>query len=198
MTQTTLAILAGGEGSRMGRPKGELRVAGQPILSYLLDRFAWKGPTLLVTAPGRERPAGYERFTREVVDPVAGEGPLRGVLTAMEATESKLLLVTTCDMPLLEAAQLSWLAEQLATRPDARLVMIKRGQQIEPLPLAIRSGAIDWMRDHYARGSRSIHSLATAEGTAVLGAPDDWPERAWTNLNTPADLRAFLDQPGLA
>ena len=39
---------------------------------------------MLVTAPGFERPPGFERFGREVVDPIAGIGPLRGVLTAIE------------------------------------------------------------------------------------------------------------------
>ena len=64
MTQTTLAILAGGEGSRMGQPKAELRIGARPILSYLLDRFLWAGPTILVTAPGRKRPPGATGFDR--------------------------------------------------------------------------------------------------------------------------------------
>ena len=179
----------------MGRPKAELRVGGQPILGYLIDRFRWEGPTLLVTAPGREGPRGSDRFTREVIDPVAGEGPLRGVLTAMEATETDLLLIATCDMPLLEAGQLAWLAEELSRRSQARLVMTTHDGQLEPLPLAIRSSAIAWLREHYTRGGRSIQSLAAADGSVVLGAPDDWPGKWRTNLNTPADLAAFLDQP---
>ena len=88
----TLAVLAGGEGSRMGRPKGELLVRGRPILVHLVEQLAWRGPTLLVTAPGRERPAGGERFDREVVDAVAGEGPLRGLLTALEAATTEIVL----------------------------------------------------------------------------------------------------------
>ncbi|MDB5911273.1 MAG: hypothetical protein JWP34_5390, partial [Massilia sp.] len=78
----TLAILAGGEGSRMGKAKGLLRVGpepGQPILGYLLNRLAWRGPTMLVTAPGRDHPPGWEQFDRELIDPEAGGGPLRGV-----------------------------------------------------------------------------------------------------------------------
>ena len=50
---TTLAILAGGEGSRMGMPKAHLTLAGVPILDYLLDHFGWPGRTMLITAPGR-------------------------------------------------------------------------------------------------------------------------------------------------
>ncbi|MDQ3440490.1 MAG: molybdenum cofactor guanylyltransferase [Planctomycetota bacterium] len=192
----TLAILAGGEGRRMGGPKGELRIEGKPILGYLLDRFRWDGPTLLVTAPGRERPAGCERFGREVTDPVAGEGPLRGVLTALAAVETEMLVVTTCDMPRVGARQLAWLTDELSRRPDAPLVMLSRDSQLEPFPLGIRSSAIAIVTTHYARGARGMRSLATLEGAAVITAPDDWPAEAWTNLNTPADLAAFEDGAG--
>src|SRR3954469_12653277 len=99
MTDVTLAILAGGEGSRMGRPKGLLRVHGRPVLEYLLERFDWPGPTLLVTAPGRERPPACELFSCEVQDPVAGLGPLRGILTALESARTPLVVVTSVDMP---------------------------------------------------------------------------------------------------
>ena len=58
-------------------------------MEYLLEQLGWLAPTLLVTAPGREKPPGREHFAREVVDAVAGEGPLRGVLTALEATETQ-------------------------------------------------------------------------------------------------------------
>src|SRR4051794_29684613 len=80
----TLAILAGGAGSRMGGPKSNLTLHGRPILDYLLDRFSWPGPTLLITSPGREHPPGHTRFSAEAVDPVPDQGPLRGILTALQ------------------------------------------------------------------------------------------------------------------
>jgi hypothetical protein len=43
LSQTTLAILAGGGGTRMGRAKGLLEIRGKPILEYLLERFDWPG-----------------------------------------------------------------------------------------------------------------------------------------------------------
>src|SRR4051794_14061635 len=103
----------------MGKPKAWLTLRGQPILEYLLDRFAWPGPTLLVTAPGREHPPGYERFTREVVDPIADLGPLRGVLTALEHAQTPTVVVTTVDMPNVQRAHLCALAEHLVARPQS-------------------------------------------------------------------------------
>src|SRR5256885_5263746 len=110
--RVTLALLAGGKGSRMGGPKGSLEVRGEPILEYLLDRFAWRGETMLVTAPGIARPRGAERFDREVVDPVAGLGPLRGVLTALENATTEIVVVATVDMPGVGREQLLWVARE--------------------------------------------------------------------------------------
>jgi hypothetical protein len=73
----TLAIVAGGAGRAWGCPKAEIRIEGRPILEHLLDAIRWPGPTMLVTAPGREHPPANERFDREVVDAVAGGRAVR-------------------------------------------------------------------------------------------------------------------------
>lgn len=190
----TLAILAGGEGRRMGGPKGLLRVGGKPILDYLLDRFRWNGPTLLITAPGREQPPGAGRFTQEVIDPVAGEGPLRGILTALEAAKTDAVIVTTCDMPRVESHHLAWLLDALAQRPAAQLIMLTHGDRCEPFPLAIRRAALALLTSHFTSGDRSMHSLRHVAGAVVeVPAPPDWPDDVWANLNTPADLAALGD-----
>jgi molybdopterin-guanine dinucleotide biosynthesis protein A len=193
VSAATLAILAGGQSRRMGRPKAELRVGGKPILSYLLDRFAWSGPTLLVTTPGRERPAGWERFDREATDPAPGEGPLRGVLTALEATTTQILVVASCDMPGVEGRQLSRIAEWLAEHSESPLIMLTRDDgSLEPLPFAVRASALGLIRDHLAAGGRSLHSLMQIPGASSLAAPSDWPASTWMNLNTPDDVTQFL------
>jgi len=50
--------MAGGQGQRMGMPKGLMRLNDVPILASLHNRLAWPGPTILVTTPGREKPPG--------------------------------------------------------------------------------------------------------------------------------------------
>ena len=191
LTDVTLAVLAGGAGSRMGRPKGLLAVGGVPILAYLLDRLAWPGPTLLVTAPGRERPPGHDRFDAEAVDPTADQGPLRGVLTALEAATTPVVVVATVDMPGVSRGQVEWMLGRLG--PDGTGLMTARGNQVEPFPCALRTTAADAVRARVAGGRRSVHGLAAEPGFAVVPAPIGWAESVWTNLNTPADLAAFTD-----
>jgi molybdopterin-guanine dinucleotide biosynthesis protein A len=191
MNEITLAILAGGEGSRMGKPKGELLVGDRPILGYLLDRFGWSGPTLLVTAPGREHPPGWERFDAEAVDPVGDLGPLRGVLTALENSTTPQVLIATVDMPELNATVFRWLVEQLDARPDAVALMTRRAEQIEPFPSIYRTTAAPLLRARLDAGELSVHGLSRQAAMTVLAAPSEWGDAVWTNLNHPSDLADF-------
>jgi molybdopterin-guanine dinucleotide biosynthesis protein A len=184
----TLAILAGGEGSRMGVPKGELAIKGKPILEYLLDRFDWPGPTMLVTAPGREHPSAWKKFSREVVDPVAGEGPLRGLLTALENAPTEVVVIATVDMPFVERSHLEWMVDQLR---DSMGVMSSHGDRVEPFPSAFSTNAVDAIREHLARNG-GVYQLSKLDGFDLVAAPNEWRTEVWTNLNIPNDLRDLL------
>jgi molybdopterin-guanine dinucleotide biosynthesis protein A len=195
LNDVTLAVLAGGEGSRMGGPKAELTVRGQPILQYLLERFAWPGPTLLVTAPGRQRPPAWDQFGDEAVDPVADQGPLRGLLTAIEHAKTSVLVIVTVDMPGIEQTHLRWLVEQL--RDDALGLMTSRsvGERtlVEPFPMAVRSSAGPSVSKWLASGERSVRMLPRVNPRfLVVPAPAEWPAPTWINLNAPSDYEAFM------
>ncbi len=195
LSKITLAILAGGEGSRMGKPKGELTVHGKPILTYLLDRFQWPGPTLLVTAPGRENPPGYESFTQQAVDPVAGQGPLRGVLTALEVTQTLYTLVTTVDMPEIGTEQLHWLIQNVPRHGETLGSLMERPgnpPQIEPFPSIFHRDAAGVIGLHIESGRSSVHGLVSIAKISLLPAPVEWTQVVWTNLNRPEDLNQWI------
>ena len=198
MTDITLAILAGGEGSRMGKPKALLAIDQTPILEFLLNRFAWTGPTLLVTAPGRQHPPGWNRFTAECTDPVPGLGPLRGILTALEHAQTSIVIFATVDMPNITPLQLDWIAEQIHHGRDTIGLMTRRiisgKEQIEPFPSTFRITAADALRNRLERGSRSVNSLKDQPGFAVISAPADWPASTWINLNHPEEFDAFANR----
>ena len=178
---TTLAVLAGGEGSRMGGPKGVLALERRPILERLLDRLDWRGPTLLVTAPGREHPPGWQRFTCEATDPVAGQGPLRGILTALEHAPTNQVVVLPVDMPNVTLPPLAWLA-----------VMFERHGRIEPLPAVFHARNAQYLlRAHLADGRLALHRLTESPEVVVVPESPDWPADFWVNLNTRSDLAAY-------
>jgi molybdopterin-guanine dinucleotide biosynthesis protein A len=191
--ELTLAVLAGGRGARMGGPKSGLAIAGQPILAYLHERLVWPGPTVLVTSPGNEHPAGAEVFGREVTDPVAGLGPLRGILTALESAETEYVIAVTVDMPAIEFGHLRWLISELG---EDQAVMCSRAKggvdRIESFPLVLRRALAPAIAASIAAGKRSVHGLAEEEaGVRIVRAPASWNPKVWTNLNHPEDLKAF-------
>jgi molybdopterin-guanine dinucleotide biosynthesis protein A len=192
----TLAVLAGGEGSRMGRPKAELCVSGVPILEYLLKRFDWPGEKVLVTAPGREHPPGHQLFDREVIDPVAGEGPLRGIVTALDGPAAgTIFLFVTCDMPLVTRDMLTALQRRLRRDSSLMGLMMQSESAVEPFPLGIRSDMRDQLLERLQQGERSVWKLAERPDFRCMRGPED-PE-VWTNLNDPDDFRNFvLSVPG--
>jgi molybdopterin-guanine dinucleotide biosynthesis protein A len=185
-------MLAGGAGSRMGGPKADLVIQGKPILRYLLDRFGWPGPTMLVTAPSRRSPRGCEAFEREVVDPIDGGGPLRGVLSALENLATPIAIVTTVDMPMIRRAHLDWLRDSLARDATLLGLMCRHGEQVEPFQSIYRAAASEVIGDRLHSDQRSTAALSKLPHFASISAPADWDESVWTNLNTPHDFDGFI------
>lgn len=175
----------------MGFPKTSLRVGDRTILQYLRERFHWRGPVALITAPGREKPAGAQVFDVESVDPIAGLGPLRGILTALENSTTGIVVVATVDMPLASREQFDWLVAQLKRRTEKLGIMLSRLGNVEPFPSAYRIGAADVIRRQINAHKLAIRSLLEQPAFERVDAPTDWDERVWTNLNTPGDLQTF-------
>jgi len=190
----TLAVLAGGVGSRMGGPKAALQIRGETVLSYLMGRLNWPGPTMLVTAPGRTGPPGAQLFDVESVDPVEGQGPLRGILTAMENAKGDIIAITV-DMPGITPAMLGKLIGAISVQPGLLGVMFRRAHDdennIEPFPCIIRAPARIAISQMIQDGRRSVRGLLRDPAFATIDSPVEWPATVWTNLNTPADLAAF-------
>ncbi len=180
----------------MGRPKSFMEIGGQPILIALADRLRWPGPSLLVSSPGRECPPGADQFGREVVDAVAEEGPMRGLLTALENSTTDIIVVVTVDMPNVAGEQLGWLISRLAERPGCLGLATSRATDskafTEPFPSAYRRAAREAVTSCLSRGELSVHRLFGGAGFELAAAPLAWESlRVWTNLNTPADVSDF-------
>jgi molybdopterin-guanine dinucleotide biosynthesis protein A len=198
LSDVTLAILAGGAGSRMGTPKASLVINGRPILEYLLAHIDWPGQTMLVTAPGREHPPGSQLFDQEVQDPPGGGGPLRGILTALEHLKTPVLAVVPVDTPEIRRPHLEFPVNELMKRQKCVGLFMRRksgsAPQVEPFPSAFRRSALDTIRDRLNAGRGSVQRLSEVSGFELIDSPGEWPSRIWTNLNSPADLAAYTSQ----
>ena len=195
MKNCTLAILAGGMGSRMGARKDRLHIEGRPILLHLLERIAFDGPTLLVIARDQPPPLGRERFDFIVHDQLPNAGPLAGIAAALGATQTQRLLVCSVDMPNVGPPQCDELLAALDARPECMGILYRREmagvEKIEPFPGIFRSTALPVIEKRLSKSRRSLHALLDEPGFMTIDTPVTWREEIWSNLNTLDELRRF-------
>jgi len=135
-------ILCGGASSRMGRAKGLLEFAGQP----LIVRTARLLETLVSDVTVVGSPNQYAVFGLRVIEDrsFSGSGgsdktlgPLAGIATALSATRTHWNLILACDLPYLTGEWLDWLLAR-AVVSDGQILMPRTVGGLEPLAAAYR------------------------------------------------------------
>jgi molybdopterin-guanine dinucleotide biosynthesis protein A len=185
-------ILAGGGSTRFGRDKALVEVGGTPMLERMIALLRGVSKRVkIVSAPNK-----YAAFRTEIIeDKWPGEGPLGGIVTALEdsttsATRYQWNLILSCDMPFLTREWLALLCER-AARSKAQVVFPHSASGPEPLCACWQTGAAAELRSGFERGVRKV-----TEGIALLRAEvldeADWKRfdsagRLFWNMNTASD-----------
>lgn len=181
----TAAILAGGESRRMGTDKTLLEIGGVTLLELAARTAQSSGLTPLVV--GRDRPQNWP--LAEVLflpDLLPGRGPLGGLETALRHTGSPVLALA-CDLPLLTAEALCWLAAQAEEeRGEHGLAVLNEGKW-EPLFSIYKPSCLPLLETRLTAGRLSLHGLIESGNFSCLEAPD-WVRAQLVNVNTPEDL----------
>ena len=180
-------VLAGGRGLRMaGIEKAFLRLGGETFLDRALRLLAPLFDSLIVSASG----AGpYARPGARVVRDVReGGGPLVGLFSALEASDSDLNFVTAVDAPLLQETLVLYLREN-APGCDALVPRSRKG--IEPLCAVYSRRCLPAIERSLNQG----RIVSFFPFVRVCWVPEDEVMAAdprglsFINVNTPEDLR---------
>ncbi|WP_034923696.1 molybdenum cofactor guanylyltransferase [Gillisia sp. CAL575] len=175
-------ILAGGKSRRMGSDKGLVNFKGEPMILHIIRVLEkLKMPTSIISSNKT-----YRKFGKPVYqDLIPDKGPLGGLYTALERSNSPMIILLACDMPSINLEALNRLIELAIF---GKMVVSTNGKQISPLfacypkslkkaaKLAILKDELK-MLDFVSNQSYKVLDLADEENTLVL-----------QNLNTKEEL----------
>jgi len=183
----TLCIQAGGRSSRMGRDKGLVELAGQPLIEHVIQRLAGIGQEVVITTNHPEAYVGFGH--RTAGDRQPGAGALAGLATALEAAHGDPVLVVACDMPFASRALAGYM---LALSAEAEAVVPRPGGEFEPLFAVYRRACLSAIERALDEGRKRVISFfpfvrlrAVEEAEARSIEADPY---CFFNVNTPADL----------
>jgi molybdenum cofactor guanylyltransferase len=185
-------VLAGGASSRFGQDKALMEIGNTRMLTRtitLVERVTKN--VKVIGALEKYGQFGFEVFP----DCWPGEGPLGGIITALEVTakssaNDKWNLIVSCDMPFLTADWLEHLAGR-AISSCAQAVYPRSAHRPEPLCACYRTDAEPALQQVFERGVRKVTEALKHVRTEVLDEADwkrfDSAGRLFWNMNTPAD-----------
>jgi len=179
-------VLIGGRSRRMGRPKHLLPAEGRTWLERTVAVLAARCRQVVLCGEGQV-PRPLRRLVR-LGDVPDARGPMAGILAALRWQPWCSWLVAACDLPELSGEAVDWL---LATRRPgvwATLPRLAGAPGLEPL-LAHYDYRSRTLLERLAAGG-DFRTQRIAECDAVISpTPPEALAGAWTNVNTPDDLR---------
>ena len=189
----TGVILAGGQGRRMGSvDKGLRELRGKAMVAWVLERFAPQVEEMLINA--NQNLDVYAKFGHRVIpDEIGGfAGPLAGLQRGLSEARHPLVATAPCDTPFLPADLVTRLHVALETQ-QAQLAVARTGDQPHPVFCICRRDVLPHLTKFLNDGGRKIDAWYSILKVVEV-AFDDQPG-AFSNINTPDELRSFENAP---
>jgi molybdenum cofactor guanylyltransferase len=190
MSKTSVAILAGGNSSRMGTDKSFAMLGGKPVFEHVLAQVRdLQLPTILVT----NTPEKYAAYNVPMVqDILPDQGALGGLYTAIHTSKSEFTLCVACDMPFLNVALLQHLIE--LCRPDWDVIVPHIGERPEAMHAIYNKSCLAAIRQQLDQGKLRASGFFDQVKVRYVDEANirqfDPDLRSFMNVNTPDDLAA--------
>jgi molybdenum cofactor guanylyltransferase len=189
---TVGAVLAGGRSRRMGAPKAMVELASRPLVARVVATVGSAGlDPVVVAKPDSPLPKLDCRVLSEPSEP---RHPLAGVLAALGASAGRGVVAIACDMPLVPAKLLTWLAQL-----EEPVAVCEVGGRLEPLLGRYSPEVSEPLTRSLEAGAPMREAVAELD-PFVIGedrvARFGDPARIFFNINSPEDLAAAEEMLG--
>jgi len=187
IADVTAAILAGGEGARVGgQDKGLLPLAGENLIARASNAMRAQAGTLLICANRHEQV--YAAFGAVVGDALPGyRGPLAGIAAALATCTTPWLLTVPVDCPGPPVELGSRLLASAITSGTS-LAVAHDGERAQPLFALYRRELAESCSDALVR-DLPVWRWQRDAGAAIADFSDC--AASFVNLNTPEEFRAW-------
>ena len=139
----TAIILAGGFSERLGQDKGLVRMAGDPLVLYVLRKAREAVEEVIVVVSSSGQREAYSsllpNWTRILVDIKDSQSPLVGALTGFADARGDYSILLPCDTPFISGEVIRLLFET-SQGMDATIPRWPNGY-VEPLQAVYRTGS---------------------------------------------------------
>lgn len=181
----TVAVLIGGDSSRMGVDKASFEVDGVPMAERVARAATEAGAGEVLFVGGtQKRVQGFSGSWKK--DTYPGEGPLGGLITALKASTNDVVVVLSCDMPFITAAVISSLVRGME---DAQATVGRTDRLNWTCAAWSKSECLTTFQSVWKRNERAIHRAAVLMDVVEVPVP----AVAVRNINSPEDLSGDVD-----
>jgi molybdopterin-guanine dinucleotide biosynthesis protein A len=174
-------VLTGGASSRMGCNKALLPFRGGTLAAHIASELALVCDEIAsIGASDIGVPVLPDRYP--------GEGPLGGILTALQNTKALRSLVVACDMPGVDHTLFGEIFEAAERSGSACLLPVGPEGRRQPLCAVYHRDTLPLLQNAFDRGVRKV--------TDALAGLDicEWrvPGGNFTNVNTPDEWASWI------
>ena len=183
----TYLILAGGRGKRMhGVDKGLMQWQNRPMIEHVLEQLHAPAEKVIISA--NRNLQIYKQYANRVIEDSLNDfqGPLSGILSAMQACETDYLLCLPCDSPKPPAAMLEQLWENMQSQHKTS-ALCHDGERLQPLFALISCKHKKLLHDFIQQGHRKVHDFMQLIDPAICDFSTQ--KDCFNNFNQPDDMQ---------
>jgi molybdopterin-guanine dinucleotide biosynthesis protein A len=182
-------ILAGGQAKRMGGvDKGLQTLHGKPLFQFIYDRLHSQVEHISVNANRNQ--AIYATTGLPVFgDKIEGfQGPLSGILTALERADTDFVLFVPCDSPFFPDNLLGKLKSAVDFH-GVSIAYVHDGEREHPTFCLMARSLKEKLAAYLAAGERRMLQFMRQNGAVSVDFSEN--KAAFTNINTLDELQQF-------
>ncbi len=196
MTALTVAILAGGESSRMGQNKAFIQIGNYALIEHVIHTANRLSPSelLIVTNTAQD----YEQLGyRIVADTIMGQGAIGGIVSALQHSKTDAVLVIACDMPFVQLDLLKLLIQTFDEGGYQAIIPTIKGYPQGVLAIYHRD-CLPYFKSAIQHDQRKLKIIFDQLKRVAYLDETDWQTidphaHSFLNINTPDDLDSARD-----